>query len=192
MALRGSHPRRSPCWNLPPLDSMEDELARDPGLIGGPHSDSTSPAPSRNPISGPKLIPALISAPVFASVSPSSNELFKQFIRTYLESNQRPRQPLAEHERSFKAKISDVYYKKLHMDCYYFCQQCKNYFKIAEATRAKQTFFVAFFLCGSISIQWTKYKQRHWGKELTPITWTEFKIFLQKNLGESKSLINSI
>ena len=37
-----------------------------------------------------------------------------------------------------------------------------------------------------------KYKRRHQDKELTPIIWTEFKAFLQKNLEESKSFVNSI
>ena len=30
-----------------------------------------------------------------------------------------------------------------------------------------------------------QFKRHHQGEELTPITWTEFKAFLQKNLGES-------
>ena len=38
----------------------------------------------------------------------------------------------------------------------------------------------------------TQYKNRHQGKELIPISWTEFKAFLQKNLGESKSFVDSI
>ena len=37
-----------------------------------------------------------------------------------------------------------------------------------------------------------QYKYCDWDKELTPITWTEFKVFLQKNLGKSKSFIDNI
>ena len=110
----------------------------------------------------------------------------------YLESNQGPKQPPTEREQSFKAKILEVYYGKSHMDCYHFCQQCKDHFETAGATKTKRTLFAAFFLCGSISVRWTQYKRRHQGKELTPITWTEFKAFLRKNLGESKSFVNSI
>ena len=41
-------------------------------------------------------------------------------------------------------------------------------------------------------MRWIQYKRRHQGKELTPITWAEFKAFLRKNLGESKSFVDSI
>ena len=34
-----------------------------------------------------------------------------------------------------------------------------------------------------------KYRQV---EEVVPITWTEFKVFLRKNLGESKSFVDSI
>ena len=86
----------------------------------------TSPALSRNPISGPKLVPGLNPAPVLAPIptpAPSfSEELFKQFMRAYLELNQGLRQPPAERKQSFKAKVSKMYYDKSHMDCYHFCQ----------------------------------------------------------------------
>ena len=125
MAPGGSRLYHSPCWNLFPLDPVEDELARDPCPVGGPHSGSTSPALSCNPIPGPKLVPTLISTPVPAPIPapapPSSDKLFKQFMRAYLESNQGPKQPSAERERLFKAKVLEIYYSKLHIDCYYFC-----------------------------------------------------------------------
>ena len=196
MAPKDSRPRRFSHWNLPPLDPVEDELARDPGPVGGPHSGSTSPALSRNPTPGPKLVPALIPAPVPAPVPapalPSSDELFRQFMRAYLESNQGPRPPPAERERSLKAKVPEVYYGKSHMDCYHFCQQCEDHFETAGATGTNRTPFAAFFLRGNISVCWTQYKRRHQGEKPIPITWTEFKAFLQKNLGESKSFVDSI
>ena len=174
------------------MDPVEDELARDPGPVGGLHSGSISPAPSRNPIPGPKLVSALIPAPVPALAPPSSDELFRQFIRAYLESNQGPRQPPAEREQSLKAKVPEMYYGKSHMDCYHFCQQCKDHFETAGATGNNRTPFAASFLRGNISVRWTQYKRRHRGEELTPITWTEFKAFLRKNLGESNSFVDSV
>ena len=175
---------------------MEDELVRESGPVGGPYSGSTSPALSRNPTLDPELIPALNLAPIPALVPapapPSSNELFKQFMRAYLESNQGLKQPPTERERSLKAKVPEVYYGKLHMDCYHFCQQCKDHFKTFGATGTNRILFAAFFLHGNISVYWTQYKRRHQGEELTPITWTEFKAFLRKNLGESKSFVDSI
>ena len=72
-------------------------------------------------------------------------------MRAYLELNQGPRQPPAERERFFKAKIPEVYYNKLHMDCYHFCQQYKDYFETAGATGSNRTPFAAFFLCENIN-----------------------------------------
>ena len=85
-----------------------------------------------------------------------------------------------------------MYYGKLYMDCYHFCQQCEDHFETAGATGFNQTPFVAFFLRGNISVCWAQFKRRNRGEELTPITWTEFKVFLRKNLGEFKSFVDSI
>ena len=192
MVPGSSRPPRFLCWNLFSLDPMKDELARDPGPVGGLLSGNTSSVPSRNPTPGPKLVLALIPAPVPTLSLLSSNKLFKQFMRAYLELNQGLRQPPAERERSFKAKVSEMYYDKSHINCYHFCQQCKDYFETVGATGTNWTLFAAFFLYGNISVRWTQYKRRHRGEELTPITWAKFKAFLRKNLGESKLFVDSI
>ena len=75
---------------------------------------------------------------------------------------------------------------------YLFCQQYKDHFETARATGAKQTSFATSFLRKNISERWTQYKCYRWSEELTPIIWTEFKVFLQNNLGESKSFVDSI
>ena len=98
MALGGSRLCRSPRRNLPPIDAVEDELARDPDSVGGPHSGSTFSAPSRNLTPGLELVPALISAPISAPAPNSSDELFKHFMRAYLELSQGPSWPPAERE----------------------------------------------------------------------------------------------
>ena len=113
MAPGGSRPCCSLYQNLPPTDPVEDELARDPSPVGSPHSGDTSPAPSYNPTLN--LIPALISALA------ATDDLFKKFMKVYLEMNQRPKQPLAERKQSLKAKVLEIYYGKLYMDCYHFC-----------------------------------------------------------------------
>ena len=154
MAPKGSHPCRSPRQNPPPINPVEDELARDPGSVGGPNSGSTSPAPSRNPTPGPDLVPALIPAPIPAPTPApvASDELFKKFMKAYLETNQGPKQP--ERERNLKAKVPEVYYGKSHMDCYHFCQQCEDHFETVGATGFNRTPFAAFFLRGNISVHW--------------------------------------
>ena len=154
MAPGVSRPRFSPCQNLSPIDPIENELTRDPGLVGGLHSSSTSSALFRNPTLGPDLVPTLILAPVPAPapVLSSFDKLFKQFMKAYLESKQIPKQPPAERKQSLKAKVPDVYNGKSYMDCYHFCQQYKDHFETAGANEANQTSFAASFLCKSISI----------------------------------------
>ena len=78
------------------------------------------------------------------------------------------------------------------MDCYHFCQQYKDYFETVGATGFNQTPFAVSFLCGNISMRWAQFKRHNRVEELTPITWTEFKAFLRKNLGESKLFVDSI
>ena len=79
MAPGGSRLCHSPCQNLPSIDFVEDELARDPDLVGGPHSGSSSSVLSRNPT------PALILAPIPASIPTPAviDDLFKKFIKAY-------------------------------------------------------------------------------------------------------------
>ena len=128
MAPGGSRPRRPPHRSTrrnPPLtDPVEDELTRDPGPVTGLHSGNISPAPSYNPTLGPDQVSALIPALalVLASAPTLTDELFKKFMKAYLESNQGPRQPPAEREWSLKAKVPEIYYGNPHMDCYHFCQ----------------------------------------------------------------------
>ena len=112
-------------------------------------------------------------------------------MKAYLESNQRPNQLLVECKQFFKAKMPDVYYGKLHMDCYHFCQQCEDHFETSWATGTNRTPFAASFPRGNINVRWTQFKQCR-GQKVAPITWAEFKALLRKNLGESKSFVDSI
>ena len=178
------------CRNLPPIDFVEDELAREPGPVRDLYLDSTSPIPSRNSTLGPTLVSALIPISAFTLVF--TNKFFKQFMKAYLELNQGTKQSPVERKQTLMTIILEVYYGKLHIDYYYSCQRCKDYFETTRASRANQTPFAVFFLYENISVHWALFKHYHWGNELTPITWTEFKDFLQKNLGESKSFVNSI
>ena len=76
------------------------------------------------------------------------------------------------------------------MECYHFCQQCEDYFKTSDAIGMNRIPFAASFLCGSINLRWAQHKRRH--KSATPITWSEFKAFLPKDLGSSQAFIDSI
>ena len=61
-----------------------------------------------------------------------------------------------------------------------------------QGHRGKQYSICSFFVCGNICVRWTQFKRHNRGEKSTPITWIEFKAFLRKNLGKSKSFIGSI
>ena len=147
MALAGFRTHYSPHRNFPPINPVENELARDPSLTRGLHSSSISLAPSSNPTLGLALVPALVSALISTLVSAPvpTNKLFKQVMKTYLESNQGLRQPLRECKRPLKAKVLEVYYGKSYMDCYPFCQQCEDHFETARATKTNKNSLCSFF-----------------------------------------------
>ena len=164
MAPGGSRLHRSPHQNPYPIDPIENKLARDPSWVGSHYLGNISLALSYNPILGSNLVPAIIPALV------STKKLFKKFIKTYLEINQGPKQLPAERKQTFKTKVSEVYYGKWHIDCYHFCQQCKDHFKTVGATGANRTPFAALFLCENISMYWAQFKHCNKGEELTSIT----------------------
>ena len=127
----------SPCHNLLPGGEDERGLSRAPTKGSNTLTDSltVSWAPIPTPL--------------------STNELFKQFMKAYLKSNQGPSQLSKEHKRLFKSKVPDVYYDKSYMDYYHFYQQCKDHFEISRATKTNRTSFATSFLCGNINVQWT-------------------------------------
>ena len=108
---------------------MEDKLARDQSTTKNPHFGNTSLTLGSVLFCEPTLAPVPIVTPAPAPIF--SNKLFKQFMKTYLKSNQRPSQPLVKRKRLFKTNVPDICYSKLYMDYYYFCQQCKDYFETA-------------------------------------------------------------
>ena len=137
--MTGSRTRRSFRHNL--ASGNEDKL--EGGLPRAPIKGSNTPTHSQ----------AVSWALTPASLS--TNELFKGFMKTYLESNQGPSQLPEERKQPLKAKRLDIYYGKLHMDCYHFCQQCEDHFETSRATKTNRTPFAVSFLCENISIQLT-------------------------------------
>ena len=81
MAFGESRPYYFPCRNLFLTNLVEDELAKDLGLVRGLYSCNTSSDLSRNPTLGPALIPASAPAPI------ATNDLFIKFMKVYFESN---------------------------------------------------------------------------------------------------------
>ncbi len=66
------------------------------------------------------------------------NDLFQEFMQTFMEKAQAPPAPASDIEardnanRPVKHRNPDLYYGNLHMECYYICQQCEDHFKIAR------------------------------------------------------------
>ena len=177
----GSCACRSPRVNSP-VDSTGalDELA---GAEG--------PARRSNAGSDEALTEALTppEASTLPLVPPTFEDLFTKFMKVFMETTQ-AREQLEPWECPFKARTPKTYSEKSHMDCYHFCQQCKDYFKTSGATGMNRTPFAATFLRDAISLRWAQHKRRH--KRATPITWSEFKAFLRKDLGSSQAFIDSI
>ncbi len=48
--------------------------------------------------------------------------------------------------RPLKPQNPDLYYGNLHMECYYFCQQCEDYFEVVGLLGHKRVPFAAGFL----------------------------------------------
>ena len=96
------------------------------------------------------LIPS--ETPTLSLVSPPAEDLFTKFMKVFVETTQV--QALAKpQEPPLKAKTLKTYGGKFHMECYHFCQQCEDYFKISSAIGTNCTLFVALFLNGSISLK---------------------------------------
>ena len=166
--------RRSTCIN-PPVDATEqDELAG---------------AQGRRSDAGSNKAPTPPAALTLLLVPPPAEDLFTKFMKVFMKTTQA--QALAEpQEHSLKARTPETYWGKSHMKCYHFCQQCEDHFKTSGATGMNCTPFAASFLRSSISFRWAQHKRRH--ESATPITCSEFKAFLQKDLGSSQAFIDSI
>ena len=91
----------------------------------------------------------------------STKKLFKLFLQTYMDTVknqvqapiqapapliQVPTPSVKPKEQPFKACFLDLYFGKLYLDCYRFCQQYKDQFDTARANRDNRTPFATSFL----------------------------------------------
>ena len=133
------------------------------------------------------------SIPPEASTLPfifsTSKDLFTKFMKMFKETTQAQDQ-LKPRKRPLKARISETYSRKSHIDCYHFCQQFEDYLKTSGATKINRISFAAIFLRGSISLRWAQHKYCY--KRATFIRQLKFKAFLQKDLVSCQAFIDSI
>ncbi len=111
------------------------------------------PVHCERPVIGPPA-PGPVSAPVFAPLAPT-NDFFSGFMWTYIKKVRDQAlaalaAPAAEArdntDRPLKPRNPDLYYGNLHMECYYFCQQCEDHFEVARSLGHKRVLFTAGFL----------------------------------------------
>ena len=100
---------QSPCVNTPVDPAKElDELAGAQGPARGSNAGSDE-APTPSEASTPSLV-----LPI--------KDLITKLMKVFMEITQAQAQALAEPwERSLKARTSETYSEKSHMDCYHFC-----------------------------------------------------------------------
>ena len=176
----GSRARQSPHVNPPAdLTGEQDELVGQDPVRGFNAGSDEAPTKASIPpeTSTPPLVPS------------STEDLFTKFMKVFMETTQAQAQA-EPRERPLKARSPETYSGKSHMDCYHFCQQCEDHFKTSGATGMNRTPFAASFLRGTISLRWAQHKRRHQGA--TPITWSKFKTFFRKDLGNSQTFIDNI
>ena len=129
----------SSCVNTPVDPSEElDELASAQG-------------PARGSNAGSNETPTPLEASTPPFVPPTSKDLFTKFMKILIEMTE-ARDQLEPRECLLKARTSETYSGKSHMDCYHFCQQYEDYFKTLDAIGINRTpFTAAFFVVPSAS-----------------------------------------
>lgn len=168
--------------------------SRSPSPFGGPDDLAGTQAPPPGPSNvlavAPRPPDALAAAPAGSEAPPRvySYEEMQDIIRTMMEA--KPATTEGPQERPLKARLPDVYRGDNHMACYNFCQQCKDHFATAGAKRPNRISFAASFLQDCISFRWQQHKQKLDNETLVPPTWEEFKAFLHKSLGDSRTFVD--
>ena len=120
-------------------------------------------------------------------VAKYTEEDLQQILKAVLEA----KVPASDEplEKLLKARSPDVYRGKSHMECYNFCQQCKDHFAIARAKGPNRILFAASFFCDRINFRWQQYKRKQ--DSSIPISWDKFKAFLRRSLGDFQAFIDS-
>ncbi len=104
----------------------------------------------RPAIRAPTLSPALAPTPMAPP-----NDLFQEFMQTFIEKTQASIASVApapnieardNTDRPLKPRNPNLNYGNLHMECYYFCQQCEDHFEVARSLGHKCVPFVIKFL----------------------------------------------
>ena len=104
---------------------------------------------THNTATAPPQAPDLVPAPALY-IQKDLQKITELCINLFLVGNRQK----GIRKSQLKAQFPNLYYEKLHMECYHFCKQYENYFDTAGTTGSNRTLFAAAFLCGRISFCW--------------------------------------
>ena len=154
IAIARPYARRSPCRN--PLPNGKNKMAGATLRASTNNSDTFCHTSAVSRISTPALAPPLASAKLVAKYTNADlQRAIKLALKLFVQGQQQAQSQIAPpaletQERPLKARFPDLYYNNLYMDCYWFCQQCKDHFKTAKAKRPNKIPFAALFLRGLV------------------------------------------
>lgn len=127
--------------SMPPVCRRRPAIWRPaPSLVCSPEPTS-APGPVRHGRPARRTAPALEPAPA----SELTDVLLRQLIESCIEQA-RDQLKRDNYNRPLKPRNPDLYYCNLHMECYYFCQQCEDHFDVAGSQEHKRVPFAAGFL----------------------------------------------
>lgn len=110
----GSRSRKGVVGLAPPLSRSDSKFNKLGALEKG------IPAPSHASTPFPSHTSALILAESTFTLKYSEADLIK-ILKIFLETKGQKLRAEVLHKRLSKAKIPDIYFEKLHIDCYHFC-----------------------------------------------------------------------
>ena len=176
-------------------------------LAGGTPTEGSdrrtlAPAVTRafTPAVPPVVTPLATSSSADSSVVKYSEDDLQQILRTVLDF--RPLSPIpapaaAPHykgprKRPLKARFPDIYWGKMHLECYNFFQQCEDHFATAGTMGSNRVPFAATFLKDTVPFRWQQHQRKVEDQTNISISWEGFKAFLRQSLGESEAFVDTI
>ena len=172
-----------------PTPVGEDELA---GGVSTEGSNTFTSSPAQTPAPAPAQAPAPSPGPPGMYINVDLQRTTRLVLELFVKGQKHGQANSAPRKRALQARNPDIYYGNLHMECYYFCQQCEDYFDTAGATGLQRVLFAASFLRDRINFRWQQHKTQVESDKTAPFTWVEFKAFLQQSLGESTAFVTNI
>ena len=109
-----------------------------------------APAPAQTLAAAPA--PAFVPGPPGRYMDENLQKATKLALKLFVKGQEygQLQASSAPYEQPLKAWFPDLYYRNSHLDCYCFCQQCKDHFKTAGANEPNRVPFATSFLRGAM------------------------------------------